>query len=293
MRRFADGSVTTMSGEAIMLHRRFLSIVMLMFLVDWATPAEADGVKVNVQVNGPDGKPVKGGRVFVVRYGENTSLKSPPAGEIVEIRAWDLDVRGGSTVVILPKTGTINVVVTTGKPEPFYTLHAENARKASEAGDLDTYNAEAFQASEAIDEERAKLERERQVVEQWKQQNNLPDLTAKEVGELIEKAKAQGYTSSSPSVQLLTRYKTYLAQLEGLAETVKRHEDDFKTLRPPQPKTTMAPGACPNGEGGLLAGWINSVTGSDLTAACDIDAQGDKNKDRRDPKGDHDDRGHD
>ncbi|NJO24474.1 MAG: hypothetical protein HC868_18115 [Sphingomonadales bacterium] len=276
-----------------MLHRRFLSIVLLLFLVDWATPVDADGVKVNVQVTGSDGKPATGSKVRLVRYGDKTPVKTPPPGEIVEVQAIDSNNQTGSTVVFVPKTGTVNVVVTTGKPEPSYALHADNARKASAAGDLDTYNAEAFQASEAIDQERAQLANERQLVEQFKQQQYLPDLTAQEVGALIEKAKTQGFNSDSPSVKLLTLYKSYLTRLEDLEETVKRHEDDFKTLQPPDKRTSMAPGACPNGEGGLLAGWINSVTGSDLAAACDIDTKREKNKDRRDPKGDRDHHGHD
>ena len=275
-----------------MLHRRLLPIVMLMFLVHAAMPVEADGAKVNVQMMGPDGKPI-GGRLTFVRYGDNTPLKAPAAGEIIVVRGVDTNGQIGSTVVVVPKSGTVNVVVNTGKPEPSYALHADRARNASAAGDLDTYNAEAFQASEAIDEERAQLEQERQLLEQWKQQQYLPDLTAQEAGALIDKAKTQGFTSSSPSVQLLTRYKSYLTRLEDLAETIKRHEDDFKTLQPPEKKTSMAPGACPNGEGGLLAGWLNDLTGSDLAAACDVNATRDKNKDRKDPKGNRDDHGHD
>jgi len=271
--------------------RRSLSLIALVIAVGLTTPVEADTIKVNVQVNGPDGKPVTGGRVFVVRYGEDTSLKSPPPGEVVEIRVFDSKMNTGSTVVVLPKTGTVNVVVTTRASHPDYEIRAENARKASAAGDTDTYHAEAFQASEALDEERAKLERERKAVEQWKEQNYLPDMTAEEAGAFIDKSKAQGY--SAASIQLMTRYKTYLAELEALEKTIKSHEDDFKTLRPPEKKTSMAPGTCPNGEGGLLAGWINSATGSDLAAACDVNATRDKNKDRKDPHGDRDDHGHD
>jgi hypothetical protein len=263
-----------------------------MLLIGWTPPSDADGAKVTVHLQGLDGKPI-GGRLRFVRYGDNTPLTAPAAGEIIVVHATDAKGQTGSAVVVVPKKGTASVVVSTGKQEQSYALHAERARQASAAGDLQTYNAEAFQAAEAIDQEREQLARERQALEQWKQEQYLPDLTAEEAGALIEKSKGLGFTGSSPSVQLLTRYKSYLTRLEDLEETVKRHEDDFKTLQPPAKRTSMGPATCPNGEGGLLAGWLNDLTGSDLAAACDIDATRDKNKDRGGRQGERDHHEHD
>lgn len=276
-----------------MLHRMLLPIVMLIFLGGWATPVAAEEPKLKIEVIGSDGKPVKGGRIFFSRYGENKEIKAPVAGELIWVNAVDCDICTGKTLIKVPKTGTAAVVVKTGTPVPFYTGHATKARNASAAGDLDTYNAEALQAREAIDQEKEKLAEERRLVEQWKAENYLPDMTAEQAGTEIERAKAQGFTDTSPSVRLLTRYKSYLTELEAGEAEIKRHEDDFKTLQPPDKRTSMAPGTCPNGEGGLLAGWLNDLTGSDLAAACDIDAKRDKNKDRKDPKGDRDHHGHD
>lgn len=271
-----------------MLRRALLPIAMLMFLSGWAMPVAADGPKLKIEVVGSDGKPVKGGRIFFSVYGENKEIKAPVAGEIIVVRVLDCDMCTGSTVVKVPKTGTATVVVKTGAPVLYYGGHATKARNASEAGDLDTYNAETLQARETIDQEKAKLAEERGLVEQWKEENYLPDMTAEEARAAIERAKAQGYKDTSPSVRLLTRYKTYLTELEAGEAAIKRHEDDFKTLQPPDKRTSMTPGTCPNGEGGLLAGFLNDLTGSDLAAACDINTKREKNKDRKDPRGGRD-----
>ncbi|MGH6891232.1 MAG: hypothetical protein ACREEP_03125 [Dongiaceae bacterium] len=78
---------------------------------------------------------------------------------------------------------------------------------------------------------------------------------------------------------MLMRYKAYLWQLKIDQELIDRETQDLATLKTPEKRTTMAPGACPEGQGGgLLAGWINSVTGSDLAAVCDIDVRREKNK---------------
>jgi hypothetical protein len=276
-----------------MLRQALLPFLLLIFLGDWTRPVAADGPKLKIEVVGLDGKPVKGGRIFFSRYGENKVIKAPVAGELIWVNVIDCDICTGQTLIKVPKTGTATVVVKTGTPMIYYGGHATNARNAAEAGDLDTYNAEALQAREAIDQEKAKLAEERKLVEQWKEENYLPDMTAKEAEAAIESAKAQGYKDTSPSVRLLTRYKTYLNELEESEAAIKHHEDDFKTLQPPAKRTSMAPGTCPNGEGGLLAGWINDLTGSNLAAACNIDATRDKNKNRGGQQGGRDHHEHD
>src|SRR5262245_35949900 len=193
-----------------MLHRMLLPFVMLIVLGDWATPAEAEGPKLKIQVVGSDGKPVKGGKIFFSRYGEDKQISAPPAGELVWVNVIDCDMCIGKTLIKVPKTGTGTVVVKTGAPVVYYHGHASNARNASEAGDLDKYNAEALQAREAIDQEKAKVAEERKLIEEWKEENYLPDMTAEQAGDAIKSAKSQGFTDASPSVRLLTRYKSYL-----------------------------------------------------------------------------------
>lgn len=254
-----------------MLLRALLPLVIALGLVASAMPACADEARMRIEVVGPDGKPVANSRVIFSLFGTNTALKQPVAGELIVVSVIDNQFRTGSTVVMVPKSGNITVVVRTG-PVPYYYAHADRARRASEAGDLDTYNAEALQAREAVDQEKAAAAEQRRLLNQWKEEKYLPDMTAAEADAAVARAKAQGFKESAPSVQLLIRYKAYLAEIEAKEAAAKAHEDDFKTLQPPEKRTSMNPTACPNGEGGLLAGWINSVTGSDLAAACDINA---------------------
>ncbi|NJO24473.1 MAG: hypothetical protein HC868_18110 [Sphingomonadales bacterium] len=274
---------------------RSLAVVVFILAVGLAPPVAAQEAKIKVQLVGPDGKPTASDLVLTSRYGDGKPLLTTKTagGEIIVVTARDDKGQVGSTVFIMPKTGDATVTIKVGAAAPGYWERANNARKASEAGDEDAYNAAAWDAVEALDRERAQLADERKLVEQWRDENNLPPKTAAEVDAIIKNGKAQGISDKSPATRLLKRYKKYLTQLEDKEATLQSHEADFKTLQPPQKRTSMAPGSCPNGEGGLLAGFLNDLTGSDLAAACDIDTKREKNKDRKDPRGGRDHHEHD
>lgn len=259
--------------------KAMLSLVLIMLLAGLGTPIEADGDKLRVEVVGPDGNPIKGKTIVSFESYENKGeSKKPMAGEIIVVKAMDDRFRLGSKVVKIPSSGSLTVVVQTKADLAPFRAHAYQAKRASDAGDLDKYNAEALQAKEALDADQAALDNERKQVEQWRDENYLPAMTAEEAGAAIDRAKAQGFKETSRSVQLLMRYKSYLTRLEESEANLKAYQDEFKALKPPEKRTTMVPGVCPDGSGGLLAGLINSVTGSDLAAACDIDVRRDKNK---------------
>jgi hypothetical protein len=274
---------------------RSLVVILVILAVDLAPPAAAQEARVKVQLVGPDGKPTESNLVLLSRYGSGKPLMSDKVvgGEIIVVTAQDKNGQVGSAVLITPKTGGASITIKVGAAPTTYWVHASNARQASKAGDEDTYNAEAWQAAEALDRQRTQLADERKLVEQWRDENNLPPKTSAEVDTDIKNGKAQGISDKSPATQLLKRYKKYLVELEDKEAALKSQEADFKTLQPPAKRTSMGPATCPNGEGGLLAGWINSVTGSNLAAACDIDATRDKNRDRKGPRGDREDHGHD
>jgi hypothetical protein len=274
---------------------RSLAVILLVLAVGLAPPAMAQEAKLKVHLVGPDGKPTDSDLVLITRYGDVKPLTSDKivGGEIIVVVAKDKNGEFGSTTFMTPKTGGASVTIKVGATPTPYWDHATKARKASGAGDEDAYNAEVWQAIEALDRERVQFADERKLVEQWRDENYLPPMTTVEADAAIKSGKTQGISDKSPATQLLKRYKKYLTELEDKEATLKRHEADFKTLQPLQKRTSMGPTTCPNGEGGLLAGWINSVTGSDLAAACDIDATRDKNKDRNDRHRDRDDHGDD
>jgi len=276
---------------------RSLALILVILAAGLAPPVAAQEAKAKVKVElvGPDGKPTESKLVLMSRYGSGKPLLPDKivGGEIIVVLATDKNGQAGSAVLITPKTGGTSVTIKVGAEPTTYSAHAYKARRASAAGDEDAYNAEAWQAAEALDRERAQLADERKLVEQWRDENNLPPMTAAEADAAIKNGKAQGINDKSAATQLLKRYKKYLTELESKEAALKNHEADFKTLQPPAKRTSMGPTTCPNGEGGLLAGWINSVTGSDLAAACDIDATRDKNRDHKGPRGDRDDHGGD
>ncbi|MGH6891231.1 MAG: hypothetical protein ACREEP_03120 [Dongiaceae bacterium] len=183
--------------EGVMRCRTMLSALFLVILTGIATPADADEAKLKVEVVGPDGKPVTGGGLTFVGYGDKKPIKKPAAGEIIEVRVIDSQGRIGSKVVQVPKSGSLAVVVQVGKSIEPYQMHSDLARMASEAGDFNTFTKHAIQAKESIDAKQAKHDEEQKLVEKWADENNLPTLTYEQVSASIERGKAQGLTDKN------------------------------------------------------------------------------------------------
>jgi hypothetical protein len=76
-------------------------------------------------------------------------------------------------------------------------------------------------------------------------------------------------------IDKLWRYRAKLQGVQDLRSDIDKAKTQLAELKP---KYGLVPSACPQGEsGGLLAGIINSATGSDLAGVCN-----DKQPQRRD-----------
>jgi hypothetical protein len=282
------------------MDRRSLLAALFVVVVAGAAPvALSDEPKLKVEARGPDGKPVSGGKMMVFPfdslspYRPNEKLQP---GELVVVSVVDNKGNGASKVVEVPRTGSLVVpmdLAPASQTTLFFDSYA-NAKKASEAGDFDGFTKHALDAKEDIDRKSERLEADEKAVDAWAEHNDLPILSLGELDASLERAEKNGLTpKNSTAIRRLEQYRSYREALEARRALIQFDLNQLQQLKTPERRTSLAPATCPNGEGGLLAGFINSVTGSDLAAACDIDATRDKNRDRRDPKGDRDHHGHD
>jgi hypothetical protein len=279
--------------------RSLLAALFVVVVAGAAPVALSDEPKLKVEARGPDGKPVSGGKMMVFPfdslspYRPNEKLQP---GELVVVSVADNKGNGASKVVEVPRTGSLVVpmdLAPATQTTLFFDSYA-NAKKASEAGDFDGFTKHALDAKEDIDRKSERLAADEKAVDAWAEHNDLPILSLGELNASLERAEKNGLTpKNSTAIRRLEQYRSYREALEARRALIQFDLNQLQQLKTPERRTSLAPAACPNGEGGLLAGFINSVTGSDLAAACDIDAARDKNKDRRDPKGDRDHHGHD
>ena len=79
----------------------------------------------------------------------------------------------------------------------------------------------------------------------------------------------------------LYRYREKLQGAQSLRSEIETQKKQLAELKPPEKKVVVVPAACPEGEsGGLLAGGINSVFGSDLAGICDEEQPRHRDTDR-------------
>lgn len=286
------------------MHCRTLSLALLV-AGSWtfATPALPEEPKLKIEARGPSGAPVKGGRISIRGFGETAPRTKLVAGELVVVTVVDDKGNSATKTVAVPKSGSTTVQIDLGPSQPNFDTSFSRAMKAAEDGDNEQFNKHFKDAEKAVENSKEELKQDQAAVDEWASQNNLPILSYGQIMDAIARDKARGITpQNSTTARIMERYAQYRLSLTLRAMSVRNAEnlldDDVyysDSGTGTIPPVGMAPVVgCPDGQGGgLLAGWINSVTGSDLAAACDIDAKRDKNKKDRERREHEDDHGRD
>ncbi|MEZ5831555.1 MAG: hypothetical protein R3D05_10270 [Dongiaceae bacterium] len=267
--------------------RRIL-LASLLVIASAGVPALSQEPNMKVEAHGPDGKPVTKGTVMTIPFGDIAPKNKLTPGELVTVVVQDDQGNGGAKMVEVPKSGTLVVSIDLApskSTDTFFGLY-QKAEKASADGDFETYTKYAIEAKEDVDRRSEGVAQEEKAVDEWAEHNDLPVLTSSQLDDAIERAKANGLTKkNSTAFRLLDQYRRYRRAVELHRAAVDYNDGQLKNLKTPEKQASMAPGTCPEGQGGgLLASWLNSATGSDLAAVCDIDVKREKDK--------HNSRGH-
>lgn len=248
--------------------RSLLAVLFVVIVAGAAPVALSDEPKLKVEARGPDGKPASGGKMMVFPfdslspYRPNEKLQP---GELVVVSVVDNKGNSASKVVEVPRTGSLVVpldLAPATQTTLFFDSYA-NAKKASEAGDFDGFTKHALDAKEDIDRKSERLAADEKAVDAWAEHNDLPILSLGELDASLERAEKDGLTpKNSTAIRRLEQYRSYREALETRRALIQLDLNRLQQLKTPERRTSLAPAACPNGEGGLLAGFINSVTGS-------------------------------
>lgn len=273
-----------------------------------AALADAKSVTIKVKVLGADGKPAADARVYVRKWPDpyNTFTTSESADakddgsfsdatdkngkpfppDTYEITAWT-DGGYAKTIVHIAPDAKSPVVLTLGPMPGTFLGHATNAAEAAQGGDSSGYEQSVKDAQNSIKFEEKVADAAQQAADDFARDSGLQIKDLRGVTKDIERAsKLPENLQDKEQLEKLYDYRAKLQEVQNLRSNIEKEKKQLADLRPPEKKVGVVPSACPEGQsGGLLAGGINSVFGTDLAGVCD-----DKQPHRRDtdrPAGGH------
>jgi hypothetical protein len=276
---------------------------------------DGKGVTIKVTVLGTDGKPVRT-YVEVNRWPLDPDVKAydrigsesgytekdgtfstatddrdrPLPPETYRITA--LTSNGlADTIVYIPSDSKSPVVLTLG-PRFTFVDDVDNAAKAAKAGDSAGYEQSLKAAQNWIPREEKLADEAQQSADDFARANDLPIKDLNGVTKDIERAgKLPEDLQDKALLAKLKRYQSMLKGIKNLRYTIEYRKKELAELKPPEKKFGLAPSACPEGQsGGLLAGGINSLFGTDLAGICDDKQPQHRDTDREKKGGDRHER---
>jgi hypothetical protein len=298
---------------------RWAGLCFVVIFVALIGTGSAQAVDVKVKVVGADGKPVKGVNVAVSLWrggqpthedglfigngktaedGTFTLTTDPygrqplPSGTYV-ISAGTADT-SAETVVYTAAADKSGVVL---KLDPAHSSAGflEDVNEAADAarnGNTAGYQQNAKRAEERIAAAERLAETAQKAADDFARDNGLQvqDLRALEKTiKTAENLPADMQQDAQQHKELIDKLQRYRGKLLGIQDLRRDIENGKTQLAELKPKYGLLPSACPEGEsGGLLAGGINSLFGTDLAGVCD-----EKLQQRRDTERDREHEEHD
>jgi hypothetical protein len=279
---------------------RWVTISLIAILTVLIGMASAQAVTVKVKVVGADGKPVKDASVRVSLWrgqqpthddglfigsgrtdedGTFTLTTDPYGREPLPANTYVISAGTSGayaeTVVYADPDDKSGVVMTLDPAQTSYGFleDVEDAADAAERGDKTGYDSNAKQAQEGIAAAERLADSAQKAADDFARDSGLQiqdlrtvEKTIKTVEKLPEEAQ-QDKREREDLLDKLHRYRAKLAGIEDLRRDISKAKTQLAELKP---KYGLVPSACPPGEsGGLLAGGINSVFGTDLAGVCD------------------------
>jgi len=254
------------------------------------TPAaRAEDFDIKISVFGHDGKPLKGTAVDVFWW-------SSADGKEIHTNATTGD--DGTVTVKVPdkhqifakvhdssqleQTGGGTSGPVYGRPPDGFTVNlrvdidaeAKLVQDAVDKCDADGYDRHPANLDTGVADQQARVDDASKKAEAFATENNIPygDLGS---AEKALKASAKLAGTEAATKEAAARYRnldTYVRMLRSL-EDQKKVLDGYKKQRDAVPKRpacksgAMVPNGCPTG-GGLLAGGLNQLLGTDLPPGC-------------------------
>jgi len=263
-----------------------------------AAQTESDKVTIKVTVLDPDGKPVPEVTVLVAPWPTFSDITFPRTGEdgSVSVATYGVgaplssdtyvfsanvgDDLYTSTIIHVP-AGRKSVVLTLapGAGPDLFSDYREKAAKAAQDGDSAGYEQNVKYAQNSIKSFEKKFDDAQQAADDFARDNGLQVKDLRGVTKDIDRvSKLPEDLQDKERLEKLNRYREKLEGIQRYRSELERNKKELAELKPPEKKFGLAPSACPEGQsGGLLAGGINSLFGTDLAGVCD-----DKQPQRRD-----------
>jgi hypothetical protein len=279
---------------------RWVMICLVAILVALIGAGSAQAVTVKVTIVGADGKPVKGANVRVSLWrsgqpthddgmfigsgktGEDGSFtlttdpygRQPLPGDTYIITAGT-SAASAETVVYADPDDKAGAVLTLDPARSSYGFleDVEQAADAAEKGNTAGYEQNVREAQERIAAAERLADNAQKAADDYARDNGLQvqdlrtvEKTIKTVEKLPEDMQ-QDKKQHKELIDKLWNYRAKLKDVQDLRDDIGKGKTQLAELKP---KYGLVPSACPPGEsGGLLAGGINSLFGTDLAGVCD------------------------
>jgi len=253
--------------------------------------AEDEPGKLNIKVTGPDGKRVEDPYIIQTEMGAKPNIlggrtgdAGPGKGKVIEVDATDNQGNYRQTVVYVPDGTQVDLVMPIEPmvlPDDGYAA-AKDAQKTSNTQGYE----EAYNALKTSRDQMQRVANEAQgAIDQWAEANGVPKGSLKDVDKKLKTAEKLGKTGTTDAeaIEMLKAYKAKLEDMETYRKAVAAYDNAIGKLTPPDKISMVLPGACPEGEsGGLLAGLLNSATGTNsFSGVCGDPEKQRKNKNRQ------------
>lgn len=260
---------------------------------------------VRITVLGPDGKPVKDPPTLTVDVGtqDRYDYGEDDYGEDDDGEGFDPKVKGRVVRVYsglgLRLKGETTIFVPDGQEMPVtvqikyasFDHGVEDAILGKNTGNANLQQQGYDEAKAATAQAEQTVKETRNAIEAWARENGLPIMKLSAVRKQVELADRLGEKQDKEQADKLRSYKAKLESLEKEKSRAAGLKERLAELPQPEKKVSGLPGPCPEGQsGGLLAGLLNTVTGTNSFAGiCDDD---EKQKDSRDRQRDYGDKDH-
>jgi hypothetical protein len=287
----------TAAREAVM---RWVTISLIAIFAMLLGIGSAEAVSVKIKIVGADGKPVKGASVSVTLWrngqptredgvfigsgktGEDGTFtlttdpygRQPLPGDTYVVTAGTSGAYA-ETVIYADPDDKSGVVLTLDPAQTSYGFleDVEDAADAAEKGDKAGYDSNVKQAQDGIAAAERLADNAQKAADDFARDNGLQiqdlrtvDKTIKTLEKVPEEAQ-QDKKAQKDLLDNLWRYRAKLAGIQDLRDDIGKARTQLAELKP---KYGLLPSACPEGQsGGLLAGGINSLFGTDLAGICD------------------------
>lgn len=262
-------------------------------------PAWAQSRSIKVTAVGPDGKPVEIeteqvveiGRAEEAKFDEGGKFAPTDMGRVITVIAKDKAGNVGETSTFVPDGQTApQPIVVTLKPPVNFDDGIRKAQSAKDNDDAVGFKAGIDEAKEDTARNEAAAQELQRAINDWAISNGLPILTLSAVKKRVARAENLPKGETEPiKVDNLKAYQAKLEALQIIRDTVSKQQRTISTMKPPLMGSYLPSGTCPEGQsGGLLAGLLNNVTGTNsFTGICGETPEKD-NKDRKNPdRGEH------